>query len=276
MKALILGSKGNLGNEFLQLYKDKATGWDREELDVTDEAKVLEKITELKPGVVINCTAYNAVDKAEEDRSVADNINGYAVGFIAKACSSLNIPLVHFSSNYVFDGKKQEGYNEDDSANPISAYGMSKMLGEMELQKNTDKFYLVRSAWLYGKQGTSPASKKSFVDKMLDIAEKNSVIECAQDQFAQPTYTKDLAAAVGALISENKPYGIYHLTNSGSASWHAWAQEIFKIKNITVDLVPTSFKDFARLAKRPQYGILNNTKFIELRPWIEALGEYLQ
>ncbi|MBI2355839.1 MAG: dTDP-4-dehydrorhamnose reductase [Candidatus Doudnabacteria bacterium] len=274
MKALILGSKGSLGQEFLELYGNSALGWDREQVDITDEAGITAKIAEAKPEMVINCAAYNDVDGAEENRSAAENINGYAVGFVAKACNGLGIPLVHFSTNYVFDGGKQEGYNEDDIPNPRSAYGKSKLLGEIELQKNTDKFYLIRTAWLYGK----PGMKKSFVEVMLTLGQKGQPIEAIEDEFASPTYTKDLAEAVAALVKIDKPFGIYHLTNAGFTSWYDWAKEIFAIKNIEVNVSAVEAQKFAgkRKAARPKYGILNNTKFIELRPWAEALKEYLE
>ncbi|MDP4001231.1 MAG: dTDP-4-dehydrorhamnose reductase [bacterium] len=278
MKVLILGSRGNLGPEMVEVFSDeKPTAFDKDELDITDEESVMGVITRLKPELVINCAAYNLVDKAEgEGRQIAEDINGTAVGFLAKACNKAGATLVHFSSNYVFDGKKTEGYNEDDTPKPVSVYGRSKLIGEIELQKNTEKYYLVRTAWLYGKQGKSEKSKKNFVDTMLAFAENGQKIECVEDQFGQPTFTKDLAQTVKALVKEQKPYGIYHLTNAGEASWHSWAAEIFKIKSLKPDLTPTSFADFERPAKRPQYGILNNTKYLELRPWTEALKEYLK
>lgn len=279
-KVLILGAKGNLGPELAEVYKSlKPVLWDREDLNIVGEQLVMKKISDLKPDLVFNCAAYNAVDKAEDEgRQLAENVNGYAVGYLAKACNAVSAIMVHFSTNYVFDGNKKEGYNEDDLPNPISAYGTSKLMGEMELQKNTDKFYLIRSAWLYGPEGKSATSKKTFVDAMMERASKDQVIECVEDQFGQPTYTKDLAQAVAALIEQAQPFGIYHLTNSGEASWYSWADEIFKIKGIKAKLVATSMQDYklpSHKAARPQYGILNNTKFIELRPWTEALREYL-
>ncbi|MBI4363247.1 MAG: dTDP-4-dehydrorhamnose reductase [Candidatus Doudnabacteria bacterium] len=277
MKVLILGSKGNLGPELGRVYKAvKPTLWDREELDITDEAAVMEKTSQLKPDVVFNCAAYNAVDKSEEERLVAENINGTAVGFVARACYAVGAILVHFSSNYVFDGTNPEGYNEDDLPNPINAYGKSKLMGEMELVRNCEKYYLVRTAWLYGGQGTG---KKSFVDLMLKKAEKDESINAIDDEFGNPTYLVDLAQAVAALIEQKKPFGIYHLINSGQASWYDWGNEIFAVREIAASLAAISAADadviWKRAAKRPKYGILNNTKFIELRPWAEALKEYL-
>jgi dTDP-4-dehydrorhamnose reductase len=273
MKVLVLGAKGSLGQTFVELYKDaEVTAWDRDELDITDEQAVMQKISGLKPDLVINCAAYNAVDKAEEERELADSINGYAVGFIAKATNEINAILVHFSSAYVFAGDKPEGYNEDDLPSPVSAYGKSKLLGEMEAQENTDQFYLARTTWLYGKIGSKP----SFVELILQMAKENKSIKSITDEFGQPTYVKDLAQAVRALVEQKKPFGIYHMTNVGQASWYDWAKEIFQMKNLKVDLAEAKREDFNRAARRPQYGVLNNTKFIQLRPWTEALKEYLQ
>ncbi|MEO8065744.1 MAG: dTDP-4-dehydrorhamnose reductase [Candidatus Doudnabacteria bacterium] len=274
MKILILGAKGSLGEAFLDLYKDQeVVGWGKFDLDITDEEVVSKKIAELKPGLVINCAAYNAVDKAEEERELAESVNGYAPGYLAKAASEVGAVFVHFSTHYVFDGTNQEGYNEDDLPNARSIYGKSKILGENEVQGKTDKFYIIRTAWLYGKPGSH--GKTSFVAMMLKKADEGKAIEAIKDEFAQPTYCLDLAQSTRALLEEKKPFGIYHLTNAGQTSWYQWANEIFQIKNVKVTLTAISRDKFPRKAARPQYGVLNNNKFIQLRPWTEALKEYL-
>lgn len=273
MKVLILGAKGSLGQTFAELYNDQeVTGWDRAELDITDEKAVAQKIPELKPELIINCAAYNFVDKAEEERETANSINGYAVGYLARTANQTGSTLVHFSTGQVFDGSKPEGYNEEDQRNPVNSYGKSKLLGEMELQKSAEKFYLVRTSWLYG----PPAlGKKSFTDMMLELAGGNTIISAVKDEFGKPTYVKDLAMAVRSLVDEKKPYGIYHLTNSGTASRYDWANEIFSVKKMKTLLEAVDADFFERKAKRPKYEVLNNTKFIQLRPWTEALKEYL-
>jgi dTDP-4-dehydrorhamnose reductase len=273
-KVLIIGAKGNLGHALAEAYAEaEPTLWDREEIDITNEHRCRELITELKPDLVYNCAAYNAVDKAEEDAGAADNVNGYGVGNLARVCSEIDAVLVHFSSNYVFDGQNPEGYAEDDKPNPLSAYGRSKRLGEIELAQNAEKYYLVRTAWLYG---SKTEGKKSFIDIMLELAGKGDPVKCVTDEFGSPTYVKDLAQALVALTEQEKEFGIYHLTNSGMASWFDWAKEIFKIKDMGVKMVEIKSGDLKRAAKRPEYGVLNNTKFVELRPWTEALEEYLR
>jgi dTDP-4-dehydrorhamnose reductase len=277
MKILILGHKGNLGNELMGVYSDlNPTGWDKEDLDVTDEQVVFDKINSLHPDVVYNCTAYNAVDKAEEDRMVAEDINGYAVGHIAKACSAIDATLIHYSSGMVFDGENPTGYNEDDPTKPVNAYGKSKLLGEMEAREHIEKLYIIRTSWLFGKSGPSAGNKKSFIDLMLEKAKAGETISVVEDEIGRPTYILDLAQASRALLEETKPFGVYHLTNSGNASRLDWAREIFAAKNLPVELKAIKGNSLARMAKRPHYEVLNNTKFLELRPWTEALREFLQ
>lgn len=277
MKVVILGHKGNLGNELMGVYADlNPVGLDREELDVTDEDAVLAKLTELQPDLVYNCTAYNAVDKAEEDRVVVETINGYAPGYIAKACKAVGAALVHYSTGMVFKGDNSEGYNEDDSTDPVNAYGRSKLMGEMEVQENTDDFYIIRTSWLFGKLGPGQANKKSFIDLMIEKANNKEDLKVVEDELGKPTYTLDLAQASRALVEETKPFGIYHLVNTGVASRYDWAHEIFKIKGLDVKVEAIKGNSLARMAKRPHYEVLNNIKFLELRPWTEALKEFLE
>jgi len=274
MKVLIVGSNGALGTEFVKLYADhQVTAWDRSELDITDADQVASKVVELNPELIINCAAYNAVDKAEaEETELANKINGYAVGYLADAANQVGATLVHFSTNYVFDGNDSKGYTEDSEPHPISQYGNSKFLGETQ-GKRAQKFYLIRTAWLFG--GVNAQGKKSFIDLMSEKALGIEELKLVNDEFGNPTYVVDLAQATRALIETGKPPGIYHLVNEGSAAWADWAREIFKIKNLNPKTVDVSSKEFKRPALRPQYGILNNTKFIQLRPWQESLEEYL-
>ncbi len=275
-KVLILGHKGNLGNELMGVYSDlNAIGWDKEELDITDQQAVWDKITELKPDLVYNCVAYNNVDKAEEERPLAEDINGYAPGYIAKVCKSIGAVMVQYSSGMVFDGNNPEGYSEDDGANPINAYGRSKLNGEMEAQQNTDDIYMIRTSWLFGNPGPSATSKKSFIDIMIEKAQSKEKISVVDDEIGKPTYTLDLAQASRALIETEKPFGTYHLVNGGAVSRLEWAKEIFRLKNLQPDVTAIKGMTLSRMAKRPHYEVLNNTKFIELRPWTESLKDFL-
>lgn len=275
MKVLILGSAGNLGQELLGVYSDiQPIGWSRQELDVTDEQKVWDKINELKPDLVYNCAAYNDIDAAEGDRVNADLVNGYAVGYIAKACAAIGATLVHYSSGMVFDGENSSGYTEDDIPNPINAFGRSKFLGEMEAQENSDKFYIIRTSSLFGKPFN--ANKTSFVDSIIQKSKTATTINVINDEMGSPTYTLDLAQATRALVEETKDFGVYHITNTGSTNHFEWAKEILGIKKLPAVLAPVNGITTPRIARRPKYEVLNNTRFLELRPWSEALREYLR
>lgn len=260
----------------MEVYSDlNPTGWKRNDLDITDEQTVWDKITEFKPDLVYNCAAYNAVDKAEEDRINADTVNGYAVGYIAKACKAAGATLVHYSTGMVFDGRSPEGYGEDDPATPINAYGRSKLLGEMEAQENSDQVFIIRTSWLFGKPGSGKTSKKSFVDLMIEKMAEGEEIKVVDDEIGKPTYALDLAQASRALVEDAKPFDVYHITNDGAVSRLDWAREIFAVKGLKADPQPIKGYVLSRMARRPQHEVLNNTKFLEMRPWTEALREFL-
>lgn len=275
---LVIGKNGTLGMEFEKLLEKQAICLDSSELDITNVSAVHEKINSLMPEVVINCAAYNAVDKAEVEPEKAELINGTAVGILADACEKVGATLVHFSTNYVFDGTKEGGYVEADTTNPQSHYGQSKLLGEVAALKNCSRTYVIRTAWLYGDQGNSKTSKVNYITRILQLAEEKEFLEGVSDQFGQPTWTKDLAKFTLDLIQNTKPFGIYHGTNSGSATWYSWAKEILKLKGLEKEVRENKMANFhvsGHTAPRPQYGILLNTKTTLMRPWQEALAGYL-
>lgn len=272
---LILGAKGMLGGQLKNKFP-QAIGWDREDVNVLDFEDLKSRILSLqpKPQAVINCVAFNDVDGAEEKQDIAFALNADYVGKLAAFCKEQDIILVHFSSNYVFNGEKGE-YAESDTPNPQSIYGQSKYRGEQEAGQNSDKYYLVRTAVLFGPKGESEASKKSFVDLMLQLSEKNATIKAVNDEVNSLTYAVDLAGTVKYLLETKQPYGIYHVTNSGQASWYDFAGEIFKITKKEVEVVPVPSSEFPRKAKRPSKSVLLNTKLPALRTWQEALREFL-
>lgn len=277
MKILVIGAKGMLGQELVQVMSEESevTAWDREEIDITKAEEARYKIYDLRPEVIINAAAYNNVDKAESEPAVADEVNGYAVGTLAKICKGLDINLVHYSTEYVFDGEKKEGYLESDSPNPLSAYGRSKLLGEEELQKNTSKFYLLRLSRLFGKPALVEGAKKSFVETMLELSEKQKEIEVVDEEASSPTYAKDLAIRTRYILQEALPHGIYHCTNEGSCTWYGFAKAIFEMAGKNVKLKAVSSNKYTRPAIRPKYAVLLNTKLPPMRTWQEALREYL-
>lgn len=263
-----------LGGQLMKVFGGGATGWDRGDCDVTQAESLKLKVKSLRPRAIINCVAYNDVDGAESHRELAFTLNAEVVKNLSAIANQLNIPLAHFSSNYVFDGEKGE-YKEDDQPNPLSAYGQSKYQGEQNLIANCKKYYLIRTSVLFGPKGQSELAKKSFVDLMLELSQKTATIKAINDETNSLTYAPDLALAVKNLIADGKPYGIYHLVNSGQASWFELAREIFSIagKKITVEPVPSTA--FPRTASRPKKSALINTKLDPLRPWQEALKEFL-
>lgn len=281
MKILITGSKGMLGQYIAQVFSEHdLVAMDRKELDITNENDVNSKVSQVKPDIIINCAAYNNVDKAESEPDLANLINRYAVGFLAKAAKNNNALLIHYSTDYVFDGIKEKGYIETDTPNPQSVYGFSKLLGEQEVQKNADKYYIIRTSRIFGKQGSTENAKKTFVDLIIETAQKNNYkIKAIDEEYALPTYGFDLALKTKEIIENSKklPYGIYHAANSGQpCTWYGFACEIFDIKNLEVEIEKVSGDAFGkRPAKRLKYSILNNTKLKSMRSWEEALKEYL-
>jgi dTDP-4-dehydrorhamnose reductase len=281
-RALILGAHGMLGQDLVKIF-DKDQNWevfayDKEDVDIVSEESLRKKIEEIDPYVVINAVGYNAVDKCESDEieyELAKKINGYAPGVLAKTCKERNVPLVHFVSDYVFDGEKGE-YAEDAKPSPISNYGRSKLLGEEEIQKNSDKYYLIRTSKLFGGPGKSPMSKKSFFDTMIELSKDNSLLKIVDEEKSCFTYTPDLAEEVKKMIEERIPFGIYHVVNEGACTWYEAALELFKLAKIEVEVVPVSSAEFPRPAKRPKSSVLLNTKLKPLRDYREALKEYLK
>ncbi len=268
MKILILGAKGMLGNDLVKTFsEEELTAWDVNDLDITDEKAVDEKISTLQPEIVINAAAYTDVDGAESNKELCFKINAYAVGNIAKACSKINASLVHISTDYIFDGKK-EGYSEDDVQNPIGVYGASKALSEKLILENTDKYFIVRTSWLYGVNG------KNFVETMLRLGKEKDSIDVVNDQFGCPTYTKDLALKIKEIIE--KPFGIYHVTNDASCSWYDFAKKIFELSGMKTKVNPVTTDKFPRPAQRPKFSILLSTKISKPRNWEDALKEYLE
>jgi dTDP-4-dehydrorhamnose reductase len=281
-RVLIIGSQGMLGQDLVRTFENdqnwEVFGYDRQEIDITSEESLRKKIEEVKPSVVINAAAYNAVDRCETDEiefELAKKINGYGPGILAKICKEREIPLVHYGSDYVFDGEKGE-YVETDKPNPISNYGRSKWLGEEEIQKNTDKFYLIRTSKLFGRPGKSEMSKKSFFDTMLVLGRDNPALKLVDEEKSCFTYTPDLALETKKIVEEKIPFGIYHVVNENPCTWFEAAKELFKLAKMEVELIPVSASEFPRPAKRPRSSVLLNTKLKPLRDYRAALKEYLE
>lgn len=270
MKILAIGSKGMLGQATLDVWADHdVIGLDRPEIDITDSASIRRRLDEYRPEVVINCAAYTAVDQCETDESAADLVNGTAVGYLAKACDIQKIPIVHISTDYVFAGTKADGYQENNPTAPLNAYGRTKEHGERQLFLNTKRAYLVRTSWLYGPHG------KNFVQTMLELGRSKPRLQVVHDQHGKPTYTHDLAGFIKSLLIDRAPYGIYHGVNEDVTTWYDFTVAIFQGANIQTPVSPCDSTAFPRPAARPAWSSLINTKRPLLRPWPEALRDYL-
>jgi dTDP-4-dehydrorhamnose reductase len=256
---VIFGAFGMLGHALQQVFP-KAL-YKSHDLDITDEVRVRAFLLDIKPAAVINAAAYTDVEGCEENREQALEVNGRAPGYIAEACHESGALLVHYSTDYVFNGEKQE-YMETDIPDPINVYGVSKLLGEQLIQKYHDNFLIIRTSWLFGPYG------HNFVDTMLTLSRQMEQVKVVNDQFGRPTYTYDLAQKTEGLL-EKEP-GIYHITNDGTCTWYEFAQAV--IPNV----IPSSTAEFPRKARRPKFSVLHSTKTPPLRHWHEALADYLK
>ena len=261
IKTLILGAGGMLGMDLCRVFPD-AVKLTHDDIDIADKAQVIEMIKRVGPDVVINAAAYTDVDGCEDEdnRELAFDVNGRAPGYIAQGCSLVGAKLVHYSTDYVFDGSRKE-YLESDVPAPISMYGKSKFLGEKNIIENMDDYRIIRTSWLFGTHG------RNFVETMLKLSGEMDTVRVVDDQFGKPTFTVDLASKTAEVVELTS--GIYHITNEGVCSWYEFAAEI--IDNV----VPCSSEEFVRKAKRPRFSVLANTKISPLRHWSEALTEYL-
>ena len=276
MKILILGHKGMLGSDLLlRLFAfHDVTGKDIEDLDIASQGVCEEVIAETEPDIIINAAAYTNVDGCESDSDACFSVNAEGVKNIALACRQKRIKIVHFSTDYVFDGTRKTPYQEDDKCTPLNVYGKSKLAGEQYLKQFSDNFLLIRSAWLYGKNG------KNFVKTIIEKARTEKLLKIVDDQVGSPTFTWDLAAAVQLLI-EGQHTGTFHITNRGNCSWYEFAAKILKsacIPDVTVK--PIKSDELERPARRPHYSVLTCRKFSEttgkvMRYWQVALDDYI-
>jgi dTDP-4-dehydrorhamnose reductase len=275
-RILLAGGKGLLGTNIAPLL-DKTfdlTICDLDTWDITDRQSGENYINKIRPDVVINLAAITDVDGCEDTkRELADRINGYGAGVVAGLCKERDIRFVHLSTDYVFDGAKTLPYKENDPTNPLSVYGKTKLAGEREALEKNPSSLIIRAQGLYGKGG------ENFITKVVKMAKQGGVIRVVSDQRSSPTYTKDLAEPLIALIEKGKT-GIYHLANSGSCTWFDFALEIFALLKMDISVTPISLTELQRKAHRPAYSVFDMWKFqkdtgLKMRPWQEALKEYL-
>lgn len=273
---LITGCNGQLGRALNELLADnreiRIKNTDVDTLDICNLEAVRAMTAAVKPDVIINCAAHTAVDRCETDRDNAYNINANGPKNLAIAAEENGASIVQVSTDYVFDGDSQKPYYEEDAVNPQSVYGATKLAGEQEVAKAANRYYIVRTAWLYGEG-------KNFVRTMLNLAKTNNRITVVNDQFGSPTTALELAKAI-LYILENGEYGIYHATCEGMTSWYEFACRIFKEAGVEAEVVPVSSEEYKTEAKRPKYSVLENAHLKKInytmKNWEDALVEYLE
>jgi len=284
MTILILGGRGNLGTQLTKVFEPdfETVSWDREDLDVLNFSLLTEKINELKPGLIINTVAYNAVDKCEDknELEIAYKLNAELPGVLAELSRRINAVLIHYSSDYVFNGNEdKKEFIESDTPNPINKYGESKAAGEREIFKQAEKgleYYLIRTSKLFGPRGASPSAKPSFFDIMLNLAQNKKDITVVNEELSCFTYTPDLAEATKRIWEIEAPFGIYHLVNESPCNWYEGAQTLFSLMKMDVPIRAVRSENLLRAARRPKFSVLKNLKIKKLRNWQDALREYLK
>lgn len=276
MKLLVTGVKGQLGHDIVNECKEKnieAVGVDIEEMDITDAKKVAEVIKEGNYDAVIHCAAWTAVDKAEDEVELCTKVNVDGTRNIANICKELDIPVMYFSTDYVFDGQGETEWKEYDERDPLNVYGQTKYEGEL-IVETLPKHFIVRIAWVFGVNGNN------FIKTMLRLGKERGAVCVVDDQIGSPTYTYDLSKLVVDMIQTDK-YGIYHATNEGLCSWYEFACEIFKQAGMSVEVTPVDSNAFPAKAKRPNNSrmskaMLDKNGFEHLPTWQDALSRYLK
>ncbi|MBI2891881.1 MAG: dTDP-4-dehydrorhamnose reductase [Nitrospirae bacterium] len=286
MKILVAGGQGQLGTELkrsAEIVPDVMVRCaSSADVDVRQVSSVREALRREKPDALVNAAAYNFVDRAETEEDAARaafEINAFGPRNLAAACREAKIPLVHVSTNFVFDGRRRRPYRESDPPNPLSLYGVSKLAGELFVRRAWSKVAVVRTSGLYGRAESSRA-KKNFVEQMLTLGPSKGEVSVVRDQILGPTYCRDLAEAILKLVGAHR-HGVFHVTNEGSCSWADFAREIFRLAGLRVRVRPVKTSSLGAPDVRPAYTVLSQARWNALglgpmRPWREALAAYLK
>ncbi len=268
-KLLITGAQGQLGQALQAQFVDcEVIAWDIQDLDICQLEQVRKTLNHIRPDIVVNAAAFTQVDQAEANQDAAYRGNALGPRNLARATQEADIPLVHFSTDYVFDGRQSRPYHEFDRPNPLSVYGHSKLAGEEEVQKNNPRSFIIRTAWLYHIVG------KNFPQTILRLANQEQV-RVVNDQFGSPTFAPHLAQAVSRLI-ETEAYGTYHLAGSGGTNWYDFTKALYQSRGIRTAVVPIGTSEYPLPALRPAYAVLTSLQdpFITLPPWEEGVRNF--
>ena len=277
MRILVTGVKGQLGYDVVNELEKRghtAIGVDIDEMDITDAEAVDRVITEADVEAVIHCAAYTAVDAAEDNLELCRKVNATGTENIAKVCKKLDLKMVYISTDYVFDREGERPWEPDDRRDPLNAYGIGKYEGELAVEENLEKYFIIRIAWVFGVNG------KNFIKTMLKLGETRDEVSVVNDQIGSPTYTYDLARLIVDMV-ETEKYGRYHATNEGFCSWYEFACEIFRQAGMNVKVNPVTSDEFPAKAKRPHNSRMSKEKLSEngferLPSWQDALKRYLE
>ena len=277
MKILVTGVKGQLGYDVVQEGEKRGLemfGTDVDSMDITDAGQVRKVMEAYKPDGVIHCAAYTAVDAAEEHQEICRKINVNGTRNIAEVCRDMDIPLVYFSTDYVFDGQGENFWKEDDERQPLNVYGQMKYEGELAVQELVQKYFILRISWVFGVNGSN------FIKTMLRLGKERGAVGVVSDQMGSPTYTYDLAKLVLDMFQTDK-YGVYHVTNDGICSWYEFACEIFKQAGMDVKVTPLTTAEYPAKAARPLNSRMSKDKLVNagfqmLPSWQDALRRYLE
>ena len=278
MKVLVTGVKGQLGYDVVRELEKRghtAVGVDIDEMDITDAAAVERVLTETQPEAVIHCSAFTAVDRAEDETELCRRVNVEGTKNIAKICKKLDCKMLYLSTDYIFSGDGERPWEPDDEASPLNAYGQSKYDGELALKKYVEKYFIVRISWVFGINGNN------FIKTMLRLGRENGAVKVVDDQIGSPTYTYDLSRLLVDMIESDR-YGAYHATNEGICSWYEFAKEIFRAAGMNdVSVTPVKSGEFPVKAKRPKNSRMSKEKLVAngftlLPAWQDAVARYMK
>ena len=279
MRTLLIGANGQLGSELRQAFSDcDLVPLTHADLELTNPVQVRETLIKHRPSLILNTAAYHRVDECEDQPERAFAVNAIAIRDLAIAAREVGAVLVHFSTDYVFDGRQPRPYREVDRPGPLSSYATSKLAGEYFIQALLDRYFLIRTCGLYGLSG-SRSKAGNFVETMLRLATDGREIRVVGDQIVAPTSAKELAHKVRQLV-ETDAYGLYHITNNGECSWYQFAMAVFELSGVQAGLYETTSATYGARATRPAYSVLDNANLRslgldDLRPWQDAIKAYL-
>lgn len=277
MKVLVTGINGQLGHDVMGELKKRgheAVGVDIGEMDITDAGCVKRVMTQTAPEAVIHCSAYTAVDRAEEEVELCRRVNAEGTKNVAEVCAGLDCKLLYLSTDYIFSGEGKRPWEPGDVPDPLNVYGLTKFEGEQEIKSRMDKYFIVRISWVFGVNGNN------FIKTMLRLGRENGAVRVVDDQIGSPTYTYDLAVLLVDMI-ETEKYGEYHASNEGICSWYEFAKEIFAAAGMNeVEVTPVSSEEFPAKAKRPKNSRMSKEKLVKngfnkLPSWQDAVKRYV-